>query len=59
MIWLQRALLMDPLDPEAMAGLGTVYVDLGRCDLAIPLFQNALTIDGYLEPAKQGLAACQ
>ena len=58
-IWFQRALLMDPLDPEAMGGLGTVYVDIGRCDLAVPLFRNALTIDRYLESAKQGLAACQ
>lgn len=55
----QRALILNPLDAEAMAGLGLSYVELGRCDDAVPLFEEALGIDKYLEPARQGLEACR
>ena len=57
-VMFQRASIMDPLDPDAMAGLGWCYVQLGRCDEAAPLFESALALDPYLEQAKRGMEAC-
>jgi tetratricopeptide (TPR) repeat protein len=57
-IWFQRALIMDPQDPNAMAGLGWCYVQMDRCQDATPLFREALGIDPLLEPAKDGAAEC-
>jgi Flp pilus assembly protein TadD len=54
----QRALIIDPLDVEAMAGLGWCYVELERCADAAPVFEAALQIDPYSERARAGTEAC-
>ena len=54
----QRALIVDPLDAEAMAGLGWCYAELERCSEALPLFEAALEIDPHSEQARAGAQAC-
>jgi tetratricopeptide (TPR) repeat protein len=57
-IYFQRALILDPTNADAMAGMGWCYAVQERCDDARPLFEQALHVDPYQSSARQGLETC-
>lgn len=46
---LERVLALEPRHFGALAGLGTIFRDLGETDQAIAAYRQALAIDPYME----------
>lgn len=52
---IRRTLLLEPRHFGALAGLGLVYMDLGRDEAALEAFRRALAVNPHLSGARENL----
>ena len=55
---LETAETFAEYDPWLKDGIGWEYVDLGRCDIAMEFFEDALRMEPTLGSSEEGIKQC-